>query len=382
MGQPGQRRRSPFLVIVAPLLSALWIFNSSRAWLHPAASGEPRSRAILDRRTAVLGPASVVSGFGSVLSPTAAVAAATDSSVPDFQLANGMKIPVMALNTAGLSTDQAETATRFALSLGIKHIDFHPGKERDGVARVLASEGREALFLTTKIAKYKDEPADPAAAAARATKQIEDDFRTLGVKGVDMLLLRDSPSCEVMQAQWAVLERALASGQARAIGVINYCEQALSCLLKTAKVTPAVNYFMLHAGMGPDAHGLRSFGESRGIKTFAYGALGEPGPAEELFNSPILKQVATSQKRSVAQVALRWVAQNGCAFSVRPTADFGLGRSVCDGSTCRTGLEERRQIFDWSLTPQEMAAINAMTSPDGNPTIFSSPGCKGCYGCK
>merc|ERR1711972_1030298 len=58
-------------------------------------------------------------------------------------------------------------------------------------------------------------------------------------------------------------------------------------------------------------------------------------------------------------VALRWVVQSGCAFSVRPTTDFGLGRSTCEGTSCRTGLEERRQIFDWSLTPQEMAEINA-----------------------
>merc|ERR1712032_1255155 len=115
-----------------------------------------------------------------------------------------------------------------------------------------------------------------------------------------------------------------------------------------------------------DPQGLRSFGESRGIKTFAYGALGEPGPIEEIFNSPTLKRIATSHSRSVPQVALRWVAQSGCAFSVRPTTDFGLGRSMCEGTTCRTGLEERRQTFDWSLTPQEMAEINAMTAPDGN----------------
>ena len=39
--------------------------------------------------------------------------------------------------------------------------------------------------------------------------------------------------------------------------------------------------------MGADAYGVRAFGESRGIRTFAYGALGEPGPSAELLASPV-----------------------------------------------------------------------------------------------
>eukprot|EP00966_Prymnesium_polylepis_P096241 2230004-Prymnesium_polylepis.1 len=74
-----------------------------------------------------------------------------------------------------------------------------------------------------------------------------------------MLMLRDSPSYEVMQAQWAEVERAKASGLARSIGVVNYCEGSLGCILQTAKEAPAINYFMWHVGMGADAGGLRSY---------------------------------------------------------------------------------------------------------------------------
>ena len=55
------------------------------------------------------------------------------------------------------------------------------------------------------------------------------------------------------------------------MGVINYCQGSLECLLATAKVAPSVNYIMQHVGMGADTGGLRAFGESRGIRTFAYG---------------------------------------------------------------------------------------------------------------
>jgi len=376
-----QQRRVFLPTALVLVLSVRYLAWSSLAWMHPAALRQPVV-APVSRRWSLFSAASIAASASNFVSSPGEAAAVTDLRVPDFKLANGMTMPAMALNTVGLTADQTEAATSLAVSLGVRHIDFHPGRERDGVARVLASRGRDTLFLTTKIAKFKDDPPDPAAAAARARGQIEDDLGALGVQSVDMLLLRDSPSCEVMQAQWAVLEEALASGKTQRIGVINYCEKSLNCLLRAARVTPAVHYFMLHAGMGPDAHGLRSFGEARGIKTFAYGALGEPGPERELFDSPILKRIAAANGRSVPQVALRWVAQSGAAYSVRPTTAYGLGKSACDEPSCRAGLEERAQTFSWSLTPEEMAEINAMTSPDGNPTLFSSPGCKGCYGCK
>lgn len=344
----------------------------SCAWLLP--TGPQASLDVAKRRSALLGAACLVSA--------ASPASAASSTVSDLSLANGMTIPAMSLNTAGLTADEAEKATRLAVSAGIRHIDFHPGIERDGVARVLREQGRDSMFLTTKIRKYKDSPPDSRAAAAAARTQIDEDFQALGVKSVDMLLLRDSPSCDVMQAQWAVLEEALASGRASRIGVINYCESSLSCLLSGAKVTPAVNYFMLHAGMGPDPQGLRAFGEARGINTFAYGPLGEPGPSGELLENPVLRRIAAAHGRTAAQVAIRWVVQTGAAVSVRPTVDFGLGKGSCQEPGCGAGLKERVQAFGWSLTPGEMAEISALTSPGGNPTLFSSPGCKGCFGCQ
>mgnify|MGYP002822358419 CR=1 FL=1 len=69
-------------------------------------------------------------------------------------------------------------------------------------------------------------------------------MKILNVANVDMLMLRDSPDCDAMQAQWEVLQEALAKGTTRSIGVINYCEGSLKCLLETVKVKPAINYYM------------------------------------------------------------------------------------------------------------------------------------------
>ena len=69
-------------------------------------------------------------------------------------------MPTLALNTAGLSADGSERALTAALAAGFTHVDFHPGIERDGVARAIATAGLTKskerlgkLFLTTKIAK-------------------------------------------------------------------------------------------------------------------------------------------------------------------------------------------------------------------------------------
>lgn len=291
-------------------------------------------------------------------------------------------MPTLALNTAGLSADGSERATTAALAAGFRHVDFHPGIERDGVARALASAGLGRsedrlgrLFLTTKIAKPPP-GSTPAQAAEAVRRQIDSDLAVLGTDAVDMLMLRDSPSCEVMQAQWAALEDARAAGRSRALGTVNFCEGALRCILQTAKTPPALNYVMEHVGMGEDAYGLRGFGEARGVRTFAYGALGEPGPSAELLASPVLRRIGEAHGRSAEEVALRWVVQRGCAVSVRPTADFGMGRSTCaTGGACAAGLRARAQVFEWDLAAADITELSALRSPAGNPTIFSSTGC-------
>lgn len=154
-------------------------------------------------------------------------------------------MPTLALNTVGLSVEQTKRAVGYAVEAGMTHIDFHPGKERDGVAAYLKEypEQRDDLFLNTKIRKAPP-GTSPENAAERTRQQIDDDLQVLGVPAVDMLMLRDSPDCPVIQAQWSVLEDALRAGKTRSIGVINFCQQALSCLLETSNVKPALNYFM------------------------------------------------------------------------------------------------------------------------------------------
>ena len=97
-------------------------------------------------------------------------------------------MPTLALNTVGLTVESTERAVRLALDQGITHVDFHPGAERDGVARALraAPFDHDRLFLTTKVRMVKDAGVTPAEAAERCRKQLDEDRAALGVRAVDM----------------------------------------------------------------------------------------------------------------------------------------------------------------------------------------------------
>ena len=131
---------------------------------------------------------------------------------------------------------------------------------------------------------------------------------------------------------------------------------------------------MVNGAMVAENHGLRSYGEKAGVRTFGYGALGEPGPSSEILASPVLRRIGEAHNRSTTQVALRWALQGGVAMSVRPTSDFGLGTSACraEDDACEAGLRERAGVFEWSLSSQEMSEIDVLDAPDGIPALFSS----------
>jgi len=289
--------------------------------------------------------------------------------IPTWKLDGGVEFPILALNTAGLSTEETLRAIDYAQNEGLNHIDFHPGKERDGVAQFLKDSkvDRDSLFLNTKIRK----PApgtSPEDAAKLARDQIEEDLQVLGVKYVDMLMLRDTPDQKNIQAQWKVLEEALAAGKTRSVGIINYCPSGLETLMETAKVVPALNYIMCHVGMGPDIQGLRTKNEKYGIRTFAYGQTGEPEPREAMLNDPILKRIGETHKKSTEEVALRWVLQNDLAASLRPSGNFGR----CEGEECQVGLSRQVSCLEWELTKDEMAELNEIKYDDASPTPFSA----------
>ncbi len=380
---------APFITSIVTFISGLQLaagFHSPTLQRHSlsalSAANNDNDGFSLDRRSAIATTSAAVLTSLSIADPANALLTAFASTrprrstsktssrvIPTWQLDGGVEFPILALNTAGLSTEETLRAIDYAQNEGINHIDFHPGKERDGVAKFMQENkvDRDCLFLNTKIRK----PApgtSPEDAAKLARDQIEEDLQVLGVKYVDMLMLRDTPDPKNIQSQWAVLEEALAAGKTRSVGIINYCPSGLETLMETAQVVPALNYIMCHVGMGPDIQGLRTKNEKYGIRTFAYGQTGEPEPREALLNDPILKRIGETHKKSTEEVALRWVLQNDLAASLRPSGNFGR----CEGNECQVGLSRQVSCLEWDLSKDEMAELNAIKFDDASPTPFSA----------
>lgn len=290
--------------------------------------------------------------------PKATTILPAETTIDDstWTLRGGVSYPKMALNTADLSPELIVRTIKLGVSLGLRNVDFHLGDERKGVAAALkAGVSRDDLFLVTKLDKPPSDMLDPEEAAKLARDTLEDELTQLGTD-VDMLLLKDSTSCPVMLAQWAVLEEYLAAKRVKALGTYNYCEFSLDCLLGNATVPPSINYLMRHVGMGPDATGIIAYGEARGVKMAAYGSLGEPIALPELLTDPTLRSVADKYGRSVESVALRWNVQAGHAVSNRLSADYAPdnlpdGQAYCEAS-CAPALTAMSEVYDWSLEPE------------------------------
>jgi 2,5-diketo-D-gluconate reductase A len=254
-----------------------------------------------------------------------------------LSLDDGHTIPVLGLGVWQVPNGpECVDAVRWALEAGYRHIDTAQayGNE-ESVGRALRESGvpREDVFVTTK---FYPGGTDPAA-------EVEQSLKRLGVDYVDLYIVhwpRRGPTW-----MWPGMERSHELGHARSIGVSNYSEAELNDVLAVATVAPVVNQVQ----MSPfeRRRGLVTAGRERGIVTEAYSPL---GTGRHLSNKAIA-QIAARVGRSPAQVLLRWGVQHDLV--------------VLPKSTHRERIVENAQIFDFTLSEADMAALDALDRTGG-----------------
>ena len=182
--------------------------------------------------------------------------------------------------------------------------------------------------------------------------------RKLGVDRIDLLLLHQPlPSAfdRTIEA-YRALEKLLADGKVRAIGVSNFMPAHLERLLGAAAVVPAVNQIEVHPYFPQSA--LRRVHAERGIATQAWSPIGGVvayrGHEKTTMADPTLVEIARQHGKSPAQVMLRWHLQSG--------------RGAIPKSTKPARIAENFDIFDFELARDELAAIDALdTGVRGGP---------------
>ena len=270
------------------------------------------------------------------------------------ELNNGVTMPMIGLGVFQTPPEATSAAVAEALRVGYRHIDTAAAyaNEREvgeGIRR--SAVARDQVFIETKV-WISDYGYD---ATLRA---FEKSARKLGVEQLDLLLLHQplSSAFERTIDAYRALEKLLADGKVRAIGVSNFMPEHLDRLLKVASVVPAVNQIEFHPYFQQSA--LQRLNARQGITTQAWSPIGGVtsyfGGKKSTFDDPILGEIADEHGKSVAQVMLRWHLQQG--------------RPAIPKSTKPARIVENFDVFDFELSSEQIARIDALdTGVRGGP---------------
>ena len=255
--------------------------------------------------------------------------------------ANGASIPALGFGTFRVPGPDTERMVAHVLRNGYRHIDTaqiygNEAEVGDGIRH--SGIARADLFLTTKVWVENYRRDAFVASVDESLKKLKTDY-------VDLLLLHWPNNAVPLAEQIGALNDVARAGKVRHIGVSNF-NQALmreaAALSELPLVTNQVEYhpYLNQSAVIETAKGL-------GMSVTAYYAMADG----KVLSDPVLKEIANRHGKSVAQIVLRWIAQQGLVV---------LSKTVSESRAM-----ENAAIFDFALAPDEMAAIHALARPDG-----------------
>jgi len=257
------------------------------------------------------------------------------ASQPSVDLSSGAAIPLLGFGTWQLRGNGAYDAVRYALDVGYRHLDTATiyGNE-DQVGRALRDSGvpRDDVFITTKI---------PPREAGRERTTLEASLAALGIEQLDLWLIHWPSGSGADLGMWQVLLAAAADGLTREVGVSNYSPAQIDELVNRTGRAPAVNQIRWSPALF-DATRL-AHSRDRGVVLEGY----SPFRASDL-SDPVFATVAAAHGVAPAQGILRWHLDHGVV--------------VIPKSATPERIAANFDIFDFALTDQEMAQLDALSA--------------------
>jgi 2,5-diketo-D-gluconate reductase A len=237
----------------------------------------------------------------------------------------------------------AEEVVAAAIEMGYRLVDTaeNYGNER-GVGRGLKASGvpREQLFVTTKFNKRWHGVELAAEACERSADR-------LGLDYIDLLLIHwPNPKQDRYVQAWQGLARLLDDGRLRAIGTSNFKPAHLDRVIDETGVVPDVNQIQLSPVVTRES--ARAYHARHGIVTQSWSPIG--GQDNDVLREPVVVEVAKRPGRSPAQIVLRWHME--------------LGVAAIPKSSDPLRLRQNLDIFDFSLSSDEVSAISALDQGD------------------
>lgn len=261
-------------------------------------------------------------------------------SVPDLT-AHGCRIPAIGFGTSQLGDCSEIVAT--ALKLGYRHIDtaWKYGSEK-GVGQGIRKSGvpRKEIFLVTKVSHEYLRAADFA-------RSVDESLKNLQVNYVDMLHVHwPSPEKIPLAETMGALARAKRAGFARHIGVANFNIAMVEEAIRLCPEPLATLQAEYHPYL--DQSRVLEYCRTKGLIFTAYCPLGRG----RLFTDPVIGDIARSKGKTIAQVALRWLMQQGNIAAIPRSSNA-------------RHMAESLDVFNFSLSDDEMKKIFALKRPDG-----------------
>ncbi|MBD5194950.1 MAG: aldo/keto reductase [Bacteroidales bacterium] len=266
----------------------------------------------------------------------------------NIKLRNGIEIPPIGFGSykipaenegAGIIVDALKAGYRLIDTATMyKNEDLVGEGLRRAFGEGIATRGQ--VTVTTKVA-------NPDRGYDSTMRAFDKSLKELGLDRIDLYLIH-WPASEAKEPNWRninsdtwrALETLYKDGRVRAIGVSNFMPVHLEALSETATILPMVNQIEFHPGfMQRD---VLEWCDSHEIVVEGWSPLGRT----RVLTNPLLEEIAERLGRSVAQICLRWAVQH----SVVPIPK----------SLHYDRMKENIDIFDFSLSPEDMAAIDSM----------------------
>ncbi|KAK4376657.1 hypothetical protein RND71_002953 [Anisodus tanguticus] len=288
--------------------------------------------------------------------------------VPSVVLNSGHEVPLIGMGTAPTAPtlppkDELISIFVDAIEAGYRHFDTaasYGSEEALGgaVAEALQRgliKNREEVFITSKLWYTETQHDLVLPALKRTLARLRMDYLDLYLihwpvtmkngSEEEIKLVNEDVIPFDMKGTWEAMEECYKLGLAKSIGVCNFSCTKLSQLLHHATVPPANNQVEMHVTWRQDK--MLEFCREKGIQVSAWSPLGANGIPfwgnHAVMQNPVLKDIAIHKQKSIAQVALRWVYEQGVSVLVK---SFNKDR-----------MKENLQILDWELNNEEIARI-------------------------
>lgn len=259
--------------------------------------------------------------------------------VQHFTLNNGLSMPAVGFGTWSLKGEACVRAVRTAFDCGIRLVDtasFYENEREVGRAvreAVRSGIPREEIFVETKL--YLTQYGDPEGA-------LRESLEKLGLEYVDMMVLHHPGAGDT--AVYRTLERAAERGLVRSIGLSNWYVKELSAFLPRVETQPALVQNEIHPFY--QEQDVVPFIQQKGIAVQSWYPLGGRGWTKAILTHSTITAIAERLGKTPAQVVLRWHLERGVA--------------VIPGSSDPAHIRENAELFDFSLTEDDLRAIGLL----------------------